>query len=53
MRVKMEQIHDLIMALPPSSSLSITRPDEMAEELFTHRGSGTLVRRGEKIHTHS
>jgi len=37
------------MALPPSSSVSITRPDELAKELFTHRGSGTLVRRGEKI----
>ena len=49
MRVKLEQIHDLLMDLPPSSSLSITTPDEMAKELFTHRGSGTLVRRGEKI----
>jgi len=50
MRVKLEQIHDLLMDLPPSSSLSITTPDEMAKELFTHRGSGTLVRRGEAIH---
>ncbi|MFQ5537581.1 MAG: acetylglutamate kinase [Gemmatimonadota bacterium] len=50
MRVKMEQIHDLLMELPPASSLSITRPSEMAKELFTHRGSGTLVRRGERIH---
>lgn len=49
MRVKIAQIHDLLMALPPSSSVSITRPDELAKELFTHRGSGTLVRRGEKI----
>lgn len=53
MRVKMEQIHDLLMDLPPSTSLSITSPDEMAKELFTHRGSGTLVRRGERIHTHT
>ncbi|MDQ3228493.1 MAG: acetylglutamate kinase, partial [Pseudomonadota bacterium] len=50
MRLKIEQIHDLLMALPPSSSVSITKPDELAKELFTHRGSGTLVRRGEKIH---
>lgn len=50
MRVKLEQIHDLLLDLPPSSSLSITTPDEMAKELFTHRGSGTLVRRGEAIH---
>ena len=49
MRLKIEQIHDLLSALPPSSSVSITRPDELAKELFTHRGSGTLVRCGEKI----
>jgi acetylglutamate kinase len=52
MRVKLEQIHDLLLALPPSSSLSITTPNEMAKELFTHRGSGTLVRRGEAIVKH-
>ncbi|MDH5590549.1 MAG: acetylglutamate kinase [Gemmatimonadota bacterium] len=51
MRVKLEQIHDLLMDLPPATSLSITTPDEMAKELFTHRGSGTLVRRGEEILT--
>lgn len=49
MRVKIEQIHDLLMQLPPSSSVSITHPDELARELFTHKGSGTLVRRGEKV----
>ena len=49
MRLKIEQIHELLMTLPPSSSVSITRPEELAKELFTHRGSGTLVRRGEKI----
>jgi acetylglutamate kinase len=48
-RVELERIHDLLMQLPPSTSLSITRPDEMAKELFTHRGSGTLIRRGERI----
>jgi acetylglutamate kinase len=49
MRVKMQQIHELLMQLPPASSVSITKPDELAKELFTHRGSGTLVRRGEKV----
>ena len=49
MRIKIEQIHDLLMALPPSSSVSITKPDELAKELFTHKGSGTLVRRGERV----
>jgi acetylglutamate kinase len=48
-RAEIRRIHDLLMRLPPASSLSVTRPDEVAEELFTHRGSGTLVRRGERI----
>lgn len=49
MRLKIEQIRELLEALPPSSSVSITRPSELAKELFTHRGSGTLVRRGERV----
>jgi acetylglutamate kinase len=49
MRVKLEQIRGILESLPPSSSVSITRPDQLARELFTHRGSGTLVRRGEYI----
>ena len=49
MRVKLEQIKQLLDAVPLSSSVSITRPSELAKELFTHRGSGTLVRRGERV----
>lgn len=49
MRLKLEQIADLLRDLPPASSVSITRPAELAKELFTHKGSGTLVRRGEKV----
>lgn len=49
MRVKLEQIKDLLDKLPLTSSVSITRPAELTKELFTHRGSGTLVRRGEKV----
>jgi len=49
MKVKIEQIKDLLDVLPQSSSVSITRPAELAKELFTHRGSGTLVRRGERV----
>jgi acetylglutamate kinase len=51
MRLKIEQIADLLADLPLTSSVSITRPSELAKELFTHRGSGTLVRRGEKVLT--
>jgi bifunctional N-acetylglutamate synthase/kinase len=50
MRVKIEQIKQLLDRLPATSSVSITRPSELARELFTHKGSGTLVRRGEKVH---
>jgi acetylglutamate kinase len=49
MRVKIEQIKALLDKLPLTSSVSITKPAELAKELFTHRGSGTLVRRGERV----
>ena len=49
MRVKLEQIKSLLDHVPLSSSVSITRPAELAKELFTHKGSGTLVRRGERV----
>ncbi|MGH8145590.1 MAG: acetylglutamate kinase [Rhodanobacteraceae bacterium] len=49
MRLKIEQIADLLQDLPLTSSVSITKPAELAKELFTHKGSGTLVRRGEKV----
>jgi acetylglutamate kinase len=51
MRLKLEQIADLLANLPLTSSVSITRPSELAKELFTHKGSGTLVRLGEKVLT--
>ncbi|MGO4779971.1 hypothetical protein AB4084_31310, partial [Lysobacter sp. 2RAB21] len=47
--VKIEQIKDLLDKLPLTSSVSITKPAELAKELFTHKGSGTLVRRGERV----
>jgi acetylglutamate kinase len=49
MRVKIEQIKALLDRLPLTSSVSITQPAELAKELFTHKGSGTLVRRGERV----
>ena len=49
MRMKIEQIKDLLDSLPLTSSVSITKPAELAKELFTHKGSGTLVRRGERV----
>ncbi len=49
MRLKLEQISALLRKLPRSSSVSITSPDYLAKELFTHGGAGTLVRVGERI----
>ena len=49
MRSKLQEIKILLEGLPPASSASITSPDHLAKELFTHTGSGTLVRRGERV----
>jgi acetylglutamate kinase len=53
MRLKLQEINKLLDALPLDSSVSITSPDHLARELFTHRGSGTLIRRGERVLRHS
>jgi len=49
MRLKLQQIAGLLETLPLESSVSITRPAQLARELFTWKGSGTLVRRGERV----
>jgi acetylglutamate kinase len=49
---KLVEIHALLQQLPPTSSVSVTSPDHLAKELFTHRGEGTLVRRGERVSRH-
>jgi len=52
MRLKIEQIHELLGELPVTSSVSITSPRHLERELFTHRGAGTLLRRGEGVLRH-
>ena len=52
MALKLNQIAALLEDLPERSSVSITKPDQLAKELFTHRGSGTLVKKGETIIEH-
>jgi len=52
MAVKLQEIKQVLDVLPRSSSVSITSPEHLAGELFTDRGSGTLVRQGETIETH-
>jgi acetylglutamate kinase len=49
MQLKLEQISQLLYGLPESASVSITSVENLARELFTHRGAGTLIRVGEEI----
>ncbi len=49
MRLKIVQIKYLLDQLPESTSVSITSASHLTRELFTHRGSGTLIRRGESF----
>jgi acetylglutamate kinase len=49
MRLKLGEIKRLLDDTPLSTSVSITTPTGLVKELFTHGGSGTLVRKGELI----
>jgi acetylglutamate kinase len=49
---KLQQIKELLEGLDDSASVSITSADQLTRELFTYRGAGTLVRRGEAIELH-
>ncbi len=49
MRLKLMQIRELLEGLASDASVSITSAANLARELFTHTGAGTLVRQGEAI----
>ena len=49
MRLKLQQIYEMLIRLPDETSVSITSAEQLTRELFTYRGSGTLVRKGETI----
>jgi acetylglutamate kinase len=49
MRLKLKQINDMLSGLDRNASVSITSADQLTRELFTYRGAGTLVRRGEQV----
>ncbi len=49
MKLKLQEIKRFLEDTPAESSVSITNPKGLIRELFTHGGSGTLVRRGERI----
>jgi len=46
---KLIEIGELLSSLPEHATVSITKPSHLARELFTHQGSGTLIRRGASI----
>ena len=52
-KLKIREIHDLLMVLPRTSSVSIISAEHLHKELFTHAGAGTLIRRGFKIDRYS
>lgn len=49
MRLKLQQINEMLQRLPDDTSVSITSAKHLTRELFTYRGAGTLVRKGESI----
>lgn len=49
MRLKLQQINEMLQKLPDDTSVSITSAAHLTRELFTYRGAGTLVRKGEEI----
>lgn len=49
MRLKLQQINEMLSGLERDASVSITSADQLTRELFTYRGAGTLVRRGEEV----
>ncbi|KAF2418985.1 bifunctional acetylglutamate kinase/N-acetyl-gamma-glutamyl-phosphate reductase [Tothia fuscella] len=52
-RLKIKEMKQLLDDLPKSSSVAIIHPDHLQRELFTDTGAGTLIRRGNKLHTAS
>ena len=52
-RLKLKQFKELLTTLPRTSSISITNADQLQRELFTHKGSGTLIRRGYHINKYT
>lgn len=51
-RLKLNQIKELLEHLPRTSSACIISADHLQKELFTVSGAGTLIRRGFKVYLH-
>lgn len=50
---KLVEIRGILQSLPRSSSVAVASPENLARELFTHKGAGTLIRMGERIRCHT
>ncbi|WEW61438.1 Protein arg-6, mitochondrial [Emydomyces testavorans] len=50
-RLKIKEMKELLNDLPRTSSVAIIHPADLQKELFTDTGAGTLIRRGNKLHT--
>lgn len=46
MELKLREIDQLLAKMPRHSSVSITSPEHLVRELFTHKGFGTMVQQG-------
>ncbi|KAF3901550.1 hypothetical protein ABW21_db0201270 [Orbilia brochopaga] len=49
LRLKVNEIKDLLEDLPRTSSVAIIAVEDLQRELFTDTGAGTLIRRGNKL----
>ena len=49
MRLKLQQIHALLQPMNADMSVSMTSARNLVKELFTHRGAGTFIAKGEAI----
>ncbi|MFK8012218.1 MAG: acetylglutamate kinase [Marinicellaceae bacterium] len=52
MKLKIQQIYQLLKPMPRKLSVSITSANQLGKELFTHKGHGTFVSMGESINHH-
>jgi bifunctional N-acetylglutamate synthase/kinase len=48
-RKKLVEARAILESLPRSSSAAVASPENLARELFTHKGAGTLIRLGERV----
>eukprot|EP00004_Rigifila_ramosa_P025018 TRINITY_DN7382_c0_g1_i1.p1 TRINITY_DN7382_c0_g1~~TRINITY_DN7382_c0_g1_i1.p1 ORF type:complete len:851 (-),score=169.87 TRINITY_DN7382_c0_g1_i1:44-2215(-) len=53
LKLKVREIGELLKMLPPSSSVSVTSPQNLMRELFTHQGEGTLCRRQDPLRAYT